>query len=212
MTKKNDTALRMAEFKQNLARKSAIPFNSSTPAKPVEPVKAEAPTPVAAPVAPAEPVKAEAPAPVVPPVAPVKVKAPVRATLKKADITETLSKSVSDGLISIQLSVSFNEAHHEDALLLAAKIGCSTEDIIKLVGKEIQVINVDPDDNKAEKRAGQSKRLSLKFNQSEIDNLRAEKDPLNVKTDLILVRNSVLNFFDSVAETVLADLKLKHGI
>ncbi|WP_221724176.1 hypothetical protein, partial [Ochrobactrum sp. SFR4] len=52
MKKKNDTALRMAEFKQNLARKSAIPFNSSTPAKPMEPVKPEALSPVAVPTCP----------------------------------------------------------------------------------------------------------------------------------------------------------------
>lgn len=239
MTKEKDTSLRMAALRQNLARKNSIPFNSSTPAEntpvtapaaPAEQVKAQAPAPVAAPVAPAELVKVEAPAPVAAPVAPAeKVKAetsaPVTAPVKPIKAKSTLpvtpsktvkseaqEKSAPDGTISIQQSVSFNEAHHEIALLLAAKIGCATEDIVKLVAKDIQVINVDPDDTKAEKRAGQSKRLSLKFNQSEIDNIRAAKDPLNVKTDVILVRNSVLNYFDSVAETVLAELKLKHGI
>lgn len=173
---------RLANFKGNLAIGKSIPFSQPIIFKPDAPVTA----------------KPEEPTPIAP--ATVKSEVPIR-----HDTQEEM-------IATVQQSFSFNEGDHEIAAQIASAIGCSLQDILSLIVKDISFFKVDESDQKPVKRIGVSKRFRIKFSQSEVSQFKSKIDPLNVKTDVVLLRNSTLNYFDSVARTALNTLKQKHGI
>lgn len=104
----------------------------------------------------------------------------------------------------------FSISHFEQAQTLAAIIGCKMDDIIALIARQFRSDLVDGRVEIVQPRVGPGKRIVLRINQNMIDEVRAMRDPLNVRSDGFLLRPAVLATLDEIADRVLRELKNKY--
>lgn len=110
-------------------------------------------------------------------------------------------------LASHAFTFAFSIHHAARALHLASVIGCKIDDIITRIARSFHTDQLDTTIEVIQPRVGSGKRILLKIDQNTIDLVRANRDPLGVRSDGFLLRAPVIAALDRIAEQVLQALE-----
>lgn len=116
-----------------------------------------------------------------------------------------------NALISLPFTFAFQKSDFETATALAAKIGCTVDDILLLIAKGFDEQVLDLMTAVFNPRYGPSKRVLLKISHATIAQIRQNKDPLNIRSDGYLLRAPVIAALDKLATIVLTELEQHYG-
>lgn len=136
---------------------------------------------------------------------------PVSPPASSAPNATTFTPTPRGDKVSLPFTFAFQQDDFETATSLAAKIGCSVDDILLLIAKRFDEQALDLTITGFNARFGPSKRVLLKISHATITQIRQSKDPLNIRSDGYLLRAPVIAALDMVATLVLTELEQRYG-
>jgi len=113
--------------------------------------------------------------------------------------------------VSLPFTFAFQQSDFKTASTLAARIGCSADDMMLVISRRFDERTLDLTTTGFPPRNGPSKRVLLKISHATLTKIRQTKDPLNVRSDGYLLRAPVIAALDAVATLVLTELEQRYG-
>ncbi|MGW6780945.1 hypothetical protein ACWF50_23325 [Brucella pseudogrignonensis] len=112
--------------------------------------------------------------------------------------------------VSLPFTFAFQQSDYKTASKLAARIGCSVDDMVLVISRRFDERTLDLTTTCFPPRNGPSKRVLLKISYATLTQIRQTKDPLNVRSDGYLLRAPVIAALDMVATLVLNELEQRY--